>query len=310
MLFSPLSINQIALLGSLDPEKVKDKIVFCLRGKNLCVEKALEVNRAGTAVASNDTTIILAYINSTSKPLAQIVPAKTVLGTKPNPFMATFSSRGPNLLDPNVLKPDITAPGITALLKAIHPDWNPAATRSAIMTTAVVTKNKGSPMTDAFGIPATPFNYGSGQLNPNQASDPGLLYDAKIGDYLIFLCSSGINASNTLNTTFKCPENPPKSYDLNYPSIAIANLTDTENITRTMTNVGGKSEYTVSVDEPPGVSVNIHPNKLSFQISGEKQTFTVQLTLRKPLDQEYVFGSYTWNDGIHKVRSPIAVSAT
>lgn len=174
---------------------------------------------------------------------------------------------------------------------------------------AVVTNNKGNHMTDASGIPATPFNYGSGQLNPNKASDPGLIYDATIEDYLTFLCSSGINANNALNTNFQCPESLPKSNDLNYPSIAIANLTDTENVTRTVTNVGGKSEYTVSVDEPAGVSVNIHPKKLSFQTSGEKQTFTVQFTLKKPLNEEYVFGSYTWNDGVHKVRSPFAVSA-
>lgn len=362
------------LPGSLDPAKVKEKIVFCLRGNGPRVGKGLEVKRAGgaavilgnlpangaeisvdayvlpgTAVISNNTEIVLAYINSTSKPLAQIVPAKTVLGTKPAPFMAAFSSRGPNVLNPNILKPDITAPGlnilaawsqaasptklladdrrvkynilsgtsmscphvagIAALLKIIHPDWSPAAIKSAIMTTAVVTNNKGSQMTDASGIPATPFNYGSGQLNPNKASDPGLVYDATIEDYLTFLCSSGINANNALNTTFQCPESPPKSNDLNYPSIAIANLSDTENITRTVTNVGGKSEYTVSVDEPSGVSVSIHPNKLSFQTSGEKITFTVQFTLKKPLNQEYVFGSYTWNDGVHKVRSPIAVSA-
>lgn len=117
------------LPGSLEPEKVKEKIVFCLRGNGPRVGKVLEVKRVGgaavilgnlpangaeisvdayvlpgTAVISNDTTIILAYINSTSKPLAQIVPAKTVLGTKPAPFMAAFSSRGPNILNPNIHK--------------------------------------------------------------------------------------------------------------------------------------------------------------------------------------------------------------
>ncbi|KAH9297910.1 hypothetical protein KI387_029592, partial [Taxus chinensis] len=117
------------LPGSLDPVKVKEKIVFCLRGNGPRVGKGLEVKRAGgaviilgnlpvkgaeisvdayvlpgTAVISNDTTIILASINSTSKPLAQLVPAKTILGTKPAPFMAAFSSKGPNLPNPNILK--------------------------------------------------------------------------------------------------------------------------------------------------------------------------------------------------------------
>eukprot|EP01018_Ginkgo_biloba_P022277 Gb_38600 [translate_table: standard] len=360
--------------GSLDPEKVKGKIVFCLRGNGPRVGKGLEVKRAGgaavilgnrplngaeisvdayvlpgTAVISTDATTILGYINSTMNPIAKIVPAKTVLGVKPAPFMAAFSSQGPNVLDPNILKPDITAPGLNilaawsgaasptkllvddrrvkfnivsgtsmscphvagtvALLKTIHPDWGPAAIKSALMTTAVVTNNEGSPMTDASGNPATPFSFGSGEVNPNKASDPGLLYDATIEDYLMFLCSSGFNATNALGTAFKCPESPPKTNELNYPSIAIANLNNTETITRTVTNVGGKSEYTVSVDPPPGVSVDIYPTKMTFQSTGDKQKFTVKFTLQKPLNDEYVFGSYTWNDGTHHVRSPIVVSA-
>jgi subtilisin family serine protease len=363
------------LPGSLDSEKVKGKIVFCLRGNGPRVGKGMEVKRAGgaavilgnlpmnaaeisvdayvlagTAVVSDDAKIILAYINSTTKPMAQIAPANTVLRTTPAPFMAAFSSRGPNLLNPDILKPDITAPGlnilaawsgaasptkllmddrrvkynivsgtsmscphiagVAALLKVIHPYWSPAAIKSALMTTANVTNNEGHPIPDAYGNPATPFIYGSGQMNPNQASDPGLLYDATIKDYALFLCGSGINATTILpNTSFKCPENPPKAYQLNYPSVAIANLNNNETVTRTVTNVGGKSEYIVSIDEPPGVSVDINPKKLSFQSTGEKQIFTIEFTLQKPLNKKYVFGSYTWSDGNHQVRSPIAVSS-
>eukprot|EP00253_Pinus_taeda_P000663 PITA_00663 len=363
------------LPGSLDSKKVKGKIVFCLRGNGTRVGKGIEVKRAGgaaiilgnlpingaeisvdayvlpgTAVVSNDAATILAYITSTTKPRAHIVPAHTVLGTRPAPFMAAFSSRGPNLVNPDILKPDITAPGlnilaawsgaasptkllmddrrvkyniisgtsmscphiagIAALLKAIHPNWSPAAIKSALMTTANVTNNEGHPISDASGNPATPFSYGSGQVNPNQASDPGLLYDATIEDYVLFLCGSGANASTILrNRNFKCPKNPPKDYQLNYPSVAISNLINKETVTRTVTNVGGKGEYTVSVDEPPGVSVHINPKKLSFKSTGEKQIFTIQFTLQKPLNKKYVFGSYTWSDGNHLVRSPIAVSS-
>ncbi|GLJ34946.1 hypothetical protein SUGI_0703190 [Cryptomeria japonica] len=362
------------LPGSLNPERVKGKIVFCLRGTTSRAEKGLEVKRAGgaavilgnlpsngaeisvdnnvlpgTAVVSDDTTTILAYINSAINPIAHIDPARTVLGTKPAPFMAAFSSRGPNVLDPNILKPDITAPGlnilaawsgavsptqlvaderrvkyniisgtsmacphvagIAALLKAMHPDWSPAAIRSALMTTAVVTDNEGCPMTDASGNPATPFGYGSGHVNPNNASDPGLLYDATTDDYLLFLCSSGIDVSKALNTTFTCPDDPPSTNELNHPSIVITNLSDRETVTRTVTNVGGESEYFVSIENPPGVSVHIHPRKLCFQSTGQKHDFTVTFILKESLNQEYVFGSYTWDDGIHKVRSPIAVSA-
>jgi len=117
------------LPGSLDSEKVKGKIVFCLRGNGTRVGKGMEVKRAGgaavilgnlpingaeiavdayvlagTAVVSDDAAAILAYINSTTKPVAHIVPAYTVLGTTPAPYMAAFSSRGPNLVNPDILK--------------------------------------------------------------------------------------------------------------------------------------------------------------------------------------------------------------
>ncbi|CAD6263987.1 unnamed protein product [Miscanthus lutarioriparius] len=116
------------------------------------------------------------YINSTANPTAQIFFRGTVLGTSPAPAMAFFSSRGPSLYNPGILKPDITGPGVSilaawpfqvgppsssplnpgptfnfasgtsmstphlggvaALIKSKHPDWSPAAIRSAIVTTA------------------------------------------------------------------------------------------------------------------------------------------------------------------------------
>jgi hypothetical protein len=117
------------LPGSLSPEKVKGKIVLCIRGNGTRVGKGLEVKRAGgagfilgnsqangaeltcdphllpaTAVTYNDAVRIWKYINSTKNPMATIIPAKTVLYTKPAPFMTAFTSRGPNSIDPNILK--------------------------------------------------------------------------------------------------------------------------------------------------------------------------------------------------------------
>ncbi|KAL5716524.1 hypothetical protein ACHQM5_018201 [Ranunculus cassubicifolius] len=303
-----------------------------------------------TAVVYNDAIKILNYINSTKKPLARIDPVMTVLDTKPAPFMAAFSSTGPSAMVPNILKPDITAPGlnilaawseassptkldddhrvvkynfdsgtsmatphvaaIATLVKAVHPTWTSAAIRSAIMTTANLKNNVGKTLTTASGKTANPFNFGSGHINPTKVADPGLVYDASYTDYLLFLCSIGVTKPDP---TFSCPKNPPSANNLNYPSLAIANLNGTMTVKRTVTNVGAnKGFYTVKVETPRGFSVKINPRILYFRDFGEKKSFTITVKANRNSggvgNGEYSFGSYTWKDGIHEVRSPIAVS--
>ncbi|KAF2314631.1 hypothetical protein GH714_028094 [Hevea brasiliensis] len=117
------------LPNSLSPEKVNGKIVLCIRGLGMRVGKGIEVKRAGgagfvlgngpkngndltvdahvlpaTAVVADGAMQILNYIKSTDKPMAIIGEAKTVLHYSPAPSMATFTSRGPNVLDFNILK--------------------------------------------------------------------------------------------------------------------------------------------------------------------------------------------------------------
>ncbi|XP_052201846.1 subtilisin-like protease SBT5.6 [Diospyros lotus] len=366
------------LPGSLSPEKTKGKIVFCLRGNGTRIGKGEEVKRAGgagyvlgnspangaelvadahvlpaTGVNAADAVKILKYINTTTNPTAYIGEATTVLETKPNPFMAAFSSRGPNVLTPDILKPDVTAPGLNilaawteatsrpgkddgdspiiqynvisgtsmscphvaataALLKAIHPTWSSAAIRSAIITTAGTENNIGMTITESNGKTADPFQFGAGHFRPRKAADPGLVYDASYEDYLLFLCSSGIT---DFDRSFKCPEVSPPVYDLNYPSLSISKLNGTVTVKRTVTNVGGtgKSVYFSCVKPPVGVAVEVSPSVLYFGHIGQKRSFTITVkpesyaarTIRK---NETGFGWFAWNDGIHTVRSPMAVS--
>ncbi|CAL5409097.1 unnamed protein product [Camellia sinensis] len=367
------NITGNCLPGTLSPKLVKGKIVVCL-GFN--VQSAMEVKRVGgvgivlvntygsdsgmplgaqlltgTTVGLNDIATIVNYTRTNVNPTATLIPGTTILGSKPAPFMAPFTSLGPNGLEPNIIKPDITAPGlnilaawseaisptqldvdhrvvnynlqsgtsmacphvaaVSALLKAIHPNWSSAAIRSALMTTATLNNNMGTPITDIAENLATPFHYGSGHFQPANAADPGLVYDATYTDYLLFLCSTGYH----LDPSFKCPKHPPSPSNLNYPSLAIAKLKRTITVKRTVTNVGAsKCVYSLTFKPPIGFSVDISPTILSFSEVGEKRNFfiTVKEESRpktKPKAGQYAFGWYMWSDGIHIVRSPIAVSS-
>ncbi|UUZ50900.1 S8 family serine peptidase [Massilia sp. B-10] len=87
--------------------------------------------------------------------------------------------------------------GIAALLKQKYPSWTPAMIKSALMTTASMTKPDGQNAPVAWDSTARttgtlPWGQGSGQVTPSAASNPGLVYDATEIDYARFLC--GINA--------------------------------------------------------------------------------------------------------------------
>ncbi|KAH9750022.1 subtilisin-like protease SBT5.4 [Citrus sinensis] len=244
--------------GALDHEKVKGKILVCLRGDTARVDKGRQAAVAGAVgmilcndkssgneitadphflpasqITYKDGVKVLDYIKSSDNPMGYITSPSTYLNAKPSPFMASFSSAGPNKITPEILKPDITAPGVNiiaaftgaigatelpydtrripynimsgtsmscphvagvvGLLKTAHPDWSPSAIRSAIMTTARTRDNTANPMRDGSFKKATPFSYGSGHIRPNRAMDPGLVYDLSEDDYLDFLCSIGYN---------------------------------------------------------------------------------------------------------------------
>ncbi|CAA3012565.1 subtilisin-like protease SBT1.9 [Olea europaea var. sylvestris] len=209
--------------------------------------------------------------------------------------------------------------GIAALLKAAHPDWSPAAIRSAMMTTASTFDNTRKPIKDMghdYDV-ATPLDMGAGQVDPNRALDPGLIYDATPQDYVNLICALNFTREQTqtiIRSNYNC-SNP--SLDLNYPSfIALYDpqpetSTLTQKFRRTVTNVGkGAATYKVKVITPKGSVVTISPKTLVFQNKNEKQSYS--LTIRYKTYTEYVInhGSIVWTEeaGKHTVRSPIVVS--
>ncbi|KAG8385917.1 hypothetical protein BUALT_Bualt03G0095100 [Buddleja alternifolia] len=304
-----------------------------------------------THINYKDGLILFKYVNTSSNPQGYFTPPTTKLGTKPAPSMAAFSSRGPNLVTPQILKPDITAPGvnivagysegvgateleddkrrtpwiimsgtsmscphvagIVGLLKTLHPDWSPAAIRSAIMTSARTRDNTVNPMSDEDHSEATPFAYGAGHIRPNRAMDPGLVYDVGTNDYLDFLCGLGYN--QTLLSQFTdSPYNCPEKYDIfsfNYPSFSVpnVNISGPVTFTRKVKNVGPPGTYVARIRQPSGFSISVEPNFLNFEKAGEEKSFKLTVKAKKAV-KDFGFGQLIWSDGKHYVRSPIVVA--
>ncbi|KAE9607846.1 putative tripeptidyl-peptidase II [Lupinus albus] len=285
--------------------------------------------------------IILSYLKNTSKPRSRILGAKTVLGAKPAPRVAAFSSKGPNALNPEILKPDVTAPGlnilaawspaagnmfnvmsgtsmacphvtgIATLVKAVHPLWSPSAIKSAIMTTATILDKHHRPISaDPGRRRANAFDYGSGFVNPARVLEPGLIYDSEPSDFVAFLCSLGYDQRSLRLVTrdnSTCDRAFRTASDLNYPSITMPNLKDDSSVTRTVTNVGkARSIYNVVVSSPPGVNVTVIPSRLVFTRIGQKIEFTVNFKITAP-SKGYAFGFFSWTNGISQVTSPLVV---
>ncbi|KAB2622595.1 subtilisin-like protease [Pyrus ussuriensis x Pyrus communis] len=267
------SIRATALIrnhGELDASfgNVKGKIVLCEGGRGR-VAKRVEVKRAGGAAMilvnlEADGYNVLADVH--------VLPATHLL-------VSFFSSRGSSIASPGSLEPDIigagvsiltvwpvsvdiaTPPnpkatfnmasgtsmscphlsGIAALLKGSHPDWSPAAIKSAIMTTTEVNNLGGKPIVDETLKPTDIFATGAGHVNPSKANDPGLIYDIKPTDYITYMC--GLNYTNkqiqivTQQTVNYSKVGAIPEAQLNYPSFSIITRSSNESKSQHYTSV-------------------------------------------------------------------------
>ncbi|KAF1898012.1 hypothetical protein Lal_00032774 [Lupinus albus] len=287
------------------------------------------------------------YMNSTNIPKAEILKSETINDINA-PMVAYSSSRGPNKIVSEILKPDISAPGvdilasfspdaspsgqifdtrsakynilsgtsmscphvagIAAYLKTFHPDWSPAAIKSALMTTAKPMKGSKDDVGE--------YAYGSGQVNPVPTIDPGLVYDISLEDYIQMLCNLGYDNKKVKLISGKnnvCSNAADRSLvrNLNYPALAIdvdSMTSFTINFKRTVTNVGiANSTYKATILPNPGIQISVVPKTLSFKSLHKKQSFVVTITGGKLLQKNVLTSSLVWSDGTHTVRSPIVV---
>nr|XP_048335461.1 subtilisin-like protease SBT1.9 isoform X2 [Ziziphus jujuba var. spinosa] len=285
-------------------------------------------------IGLEDGQEVIDYIKNSTNiiPKAKLEFGKTILGTKPAPKVDSYSSRGPFPSCPNVLKPDILAPGTSILAswsptswvakvksQAVHPDWSPAAIRSAIMTTANPLDNTQTPINDVAendDKPANSLGIGSGHIEPNKALNPGLIYEAETEDYINFLCAFNYTAKQIRIITGSAQSCANSSLHLNYPSFIAYFIGDkkstkakvVQEFRRTVTNVGEESSsYTANLTSMAGLNVKVEPQRLVFRKKFEKLSYKLSLEGPKLLKDEVVQGSLTWveDSGKYVVRSPI-----
>ncbi|KAF5191187.1 Subtilisin-like protease SBT1.5 [Thalictrum thalictroides] len=207
--------------------------------------------------------------------------------------------------------------GVAAMLKGAHPDWSPSRIKSAMMTTSYIVDNAGKHILDeaTYNV-STPWDYGSGHVDPEKALDPGLVYDLTVTDYIDNLCASGYSEKNIATITRKmvrCKKGL-KAWDINYPSIAVCfNQTDAlkyeTTVTRTATHVSkDASTYIIKIANPPDVLVTVEPSKLEFTQKEQKLSYVVKISTKKFDYPTSVFGRLTWENGKHSVGMPIVVT--
>ncbi|MEO5687311.1 MAG: S8 family serine peptidase [Burkholderiaceae bacterium] len=199
--------------------------------------------------------------------------------------------------------PHIT--GISLLLKQAHPTWSPSAIKSAMMTTAFDTLNDGL---TGMQNGKLPWSQGAGFISPNKAINPGLVYDMGKADYVRYQCltqKSLVSASDC--STYGTLD---QTYNLNLASITAGAMVGTTAIHRTVTNVGTSSAtYTASaVMNTADIAATVSPATLTLA-PGASAPFTITMTPSATAPKfTWEYGTLTWSDGTHNVRSPIQVA--
>ena len=288
-------------------------------------------------VGQADGNLFLAEIDAGNAVSATLDKALFIDEDDTGNRMAVFSSRGPGPAG-DILKPDVTAPGINilagftpdavnampgenfaylsgtsmstphvagvaALLLEAHPDWTPAAIKSALMTSARqdVTADDGE-------TAAHPFDFGAGHIVPNDALDPGLVYDVSNDEFDAFACGTASPAVSEQ----RCDELATAGFsfaaaDLNQPAISIGRLASQRTVTRRVTNVSDTAaSYTASIEAPAGIGVTVEPPVISLQ-PGESAEFDATFSVQSgPLDL-WRFGALSWTGSDRVVRSPLAI---
>ena len=291
-------------------------------------------------IGQADANLILAELDAGNAVAATLQKGFLLTSPDVGNSMAVFSARGPAPV-PDILKPDLTAPGVNilagfspdsaysmpgenfaylsgtsmstphiagvvALLRQAHPEWSPAAIKSALMTTARQDITGSSGLSDAI-----PFDFGAGHIVPNDAFDPGLVYDISDDEFDAFAC--GIEAPSVPASRCDALETAGLSFEarqLNLPSITMSELANAQTVRRRVTNVSDEGgTYIVEISPPPGIGIDVAPGSLSLG-PGQSATFDITATYASGMLDGWRFGSLRWVSETHDVYSPLVVKPT
>ncbi|GKA25482.1 peptidase S8/S53 domain-containing protein [Tanacetum coccineum] len=231
-----------AIEGRYDNINVKGKVVLCdMGGVTDGIEKGMVVKEARGAAMILANTKTVCPESTVPDPHASF-PASNIASRESGLFLY---SRGPNLASPGILKP--------------RHNFGLQVLTSLQLGLRSVYKN-GKPIVDERELPADIFAIGASHVNPSKANDPGLIFDIKPDDYILYLCGLGYTtkqirmiAKKTVTGIKSIPE-----AELNYPSFSVMlKRGDNKTYSRTVTNVGiPRSRYTIgNVSLPRGVRV-------------------------------------------------------
>ncbi len=321
--------------GSLDADRVRDRIVVCDRGVVPRVEKSDEVARAGGVAMvlvntspdtleadvhavptvhldAADAAEVKAYVRAAGETAtASLDPdaAKDVAA----PAIAPFSARGP-VPDADVVKPDLTAPGV-AVVGAVAPPsssgrlWDLrsgtsvsaphvaglAAFLRGLHPTWSPARLKSAMMTTADDLEGTAGPFAQGA---GQVDPQGLL-------------DPGVVLDVAPRSWRKFLAGERGAAELNLPSLAVGDLVGRTTLVRRLTNVGATTEtYTASVDGLRGIDVTVRPRTVTLRPG---QTRAVRIRLVATPDapvHEYAKGGLTWTGLTHQASIPVAVRTT
>ena len=210
---------------------------------------------------------------------------------------AYASYQGTSMSSPHVA-------GVALLLRQLHPDWSPAAIKSAMMTTSFSTLNDGLAGAQNGLLP---WAQGAGHVDPNKAANPGLVYDAGKAEFVQYQCkvNKALVSPASDCTTFGTLD---ETYNLNLPSITAGAIGNPVTVRRTVTNVSGASAtYTANVSVP-GFTAEVSPATLTIPANG-KASYTLKLTRAGAATNVWSFGQLTWTSGDTVVRSPVQARA-